>query len=174
MSHGGIFLPRQMYKFQNSFPQICYFESKIHIELGVQNRELEMLRCMNPCVRSRLTHQLLEKMNFIIPSCSAKYPLHNKAILIKLCLELQSIPVNPVRTVSEFLVEQPVFNGKERFFFLNRGFIVNHSNVIRCCPQQLDNLFSMPYPYSPWYRPSFCWKLLYISRLSERAFFIHI
>ncbi len=98
---GWFLLSKQICQFSDSSSQICFFWIWDSV-FGLQSYWSQMLPCLSPCVRSKLTHQLLGDLNTTIPN-------------------LWNIPVTVAiweagfetwqNSFSEFLVEQSDFKG---------------------------------------------------------------
>jgi hypothetical protein len=120
MDHGWVTGGRLLSKInlsnsQTHLPRLLYWiwNSKFR----VQSHELQMLPCWSPCARSRLTHQLLEKLNSRI-AIFLKYPHHQG--------DFREVGFGTWQSgqgsSSEFLVEQPDLKGTDRRF-LNPVFV---------------------------------------------------
>jgi hypothetical protein len=113
-------VPRQKFSYL-----LCWIWNS---ELAVLNLELQMLPCLSPCIRIRLTHQLLENLIFTI-HILWNIPV-TKTIWENSGLRLD----NRVRTVFQ------IFRSKNRFLLLMTGIFlwifgfVSYELVQRCRP----------------------------------------
>jgi hypothetical protein len=122
-------------KFQLPTPTAQNLEVEQQIWIfGIENQELRMSSCLSSCIRSRLTHQLLERLKSTIPwgkfwqvGIGDWHPC--RIVLLNL-------------HVNECLLR---VNGRQ---FWNPG-VINYAMISRFCPQ-LTVFVSHPRIYSLW------------------------